>query len=260
MKMRVIDMFAEERQRKIMSILNENGSVKVNELSEYFNVSEATIRRDLQEMDNKKFLKKTHGGAVKIYITNFEPSFIDKKDEKNQEKQSIAKYAANMINDGDTIILDSGTTTLEISKNIVADNVTVITNSIDIASELSNKAGIKLILTGGELRNTTRAMVGHICDEMLRNFRVDKAFIGANGVSLTEGVTTPDITEAQTKKAMINSANRAILVVDNSKLEKVCFSVMCSINDISTIITSGDVMQETANEFMKQGIEFIVSQ
>ncbi|MDF2502609.1 DeoR/GlpR family DNA-binding transcription regulator [Clostridium sp.] len=252
-------MFAEERQREISLILNEKGRVKVNELSVHFNVSEATIRRDLQEMDSKKLLKKTHGGAVKIDITNFEPSFIDKKDEGHEEKHSIGKYAASMIKDGDTIILDSGTTTLEISKNITAKNIIVITNSIDIASELSNKSGVQLILTGGTLRFTTRAMVGPICEAMLRNFRVDKAFIGANGVSLTDGITTPNIIEVQTKKAMIASANKTILVVDSSKLESVCFSVIEPVTSISTIITSGDIPKEVIKDFMRLGIEFIVS-
>lgn len=252
-------MFAEERQREISSILHENGSVKVNELSEHFGVSEATIRRDLQEMDSKKLLKKTHGGAVKIQIINFEPSFIDKKDKKNEEKYFIGKAAASMINNGDTIILDSGTTTLELSKNITADDITVITNSIDIAAELSGKNNVKIILTGGVLRENTRSMVGYTCEEMLKNFRVDKAFIGANGISLIDGVTTPDITEAQVKKAMINSANKIIIVVDSSKFENVCFSVVCPITHVSTVVTSGDISKEIINDFTRQGIEFIVS-
>lgn len=253
-------MFAEERQREISLILHESGSVKVNQLSDRFKVSEATIRRDLQEMDSKKLLKKTHGGAVEIDITNFEPSFIDKKDERSEEKHLIAKYAANMIKDGDTIILDSGTTTLELCKSITAENVTVITNSIDIAAELVNRNDVKLILTGGVLRHTTRAMVGYVCEEMLKNFRVDKAFIGANGISLNKGITTPDITEAQAKKAMINSANKAIIVADNSKLENICFSFVCPISEVGTIITSGNISKEVVNDFMRQGVEFIVSE
>ena len=253
-------MFAEERQREISVILHENGSVKVNELSEHFNVSEATIRRDLQEMESKKLLKKTHGGAVKIDVTNFEPSFMDKKDERSEEKHCIAKYAAGMIKNGDTIILDSGTTTLELCKNIIAENITVITNSIDIAAELTSRSDVKLILTGGMLRPTTRAMVGYVCEKMLKNFRVDKVFLGANGVSLTSGVTTPDITEAQAKKAMISSSNKVILVADSSKLENICFSVICPITEVSTIITSGDISKEVSNDFIRQGIEFIVSE
>lgn len=253
-------MFAEERQKNISIILNRDGSIKVNELSEYFNVSEATIRRDLQEMEEKRLLKRTHGGAVKIDITNFEPSFVDKKDERQNEKLAIGKTAASMIKDGDTIILDSGTTTLQIAKNITARNVTVITNSIDIAEELSNNKELEIIVTGGTLRFKTRAMVGHICEEAFKYFRVDKAFIGANGISAIEGITTPNFTEAQTKKSMIKSANKVIIVADSSKIQNVCLSVICSIGDVTSIITSGSMPQEIEDEFKDKGIDVVISQ
>lgn len=252
-------MFAEERQKNISLILNNNGSIKVNELSEYFNVSEATIRRDLQEMEEKRLLKRTHGGAVRIDITNFEPSFLDKKDERQDEKLAIAKAAASMIKDGDTIILDSGTTTLQIAKNITARNVTVITNSIDIAEELSNNKDLEIVVTGGTLRFKTRAMVGHICEKTFSYFRVDKAFIGANGISSVEGITTPNFTEAQTKKAMISAANKVIVVADSSKIQNVCLSVICPISGVTSIITSGDIPQEIESEFKDKGIDVIIS-
>ena len=152
-------MFAEERHEIINNLLAEGGSVKVTELSEQLNVSEATIRRDLQEMEEKKLLKRTHGGAIRIEDTNFEPTFVDKKNKKHEEKVAIGKYAAKLINDGDTIIVDSGTTTLEIARNITAKNVTVITNSIDIAAELSNKEDIELIVTGGPDRAPRRSVI-----------------------------------------------------------------------------------------------------
>ncbi|WP_407928535.1 DeoR/GlpR family DNA-binding transcription regulator [Clostridium guangxiense] len=252
-------MFAEERQKQISSMLNKNGSIKVNELSEYFKVSEATIRRDLQEMENRKILKRTHGGAVKIDITNFEPSFIDKKDEKLGEKLAIAKYAASIIKDGDTIILDSGTTTLEVAKNILAKNLTVITNSIDIAEQLSNNKDMELIITGGSLRFNTRAMVGRTCEDIFKYFRVDKAFIGANGISAIEGITTPNFIEAQTKKAMMNSANKVFIVADSSKFENVCLSVICEIKDVTSIITSGDIADEVISDFQSRGVDIIVT-
>lgn len=248
-------MFAEERQGKIAEALEMNGSIRVNELSEYFNVSEATIRRDLQDMEEKRLLKRTHGGAVKFDITNFEPSFLDKKTEKNNEKLAIGKMAASMIKDGDTIILDSGTTTLEIAKNIKAENLTVITNSIDIAAELINKEKIEIIVTGGILRNSTRAMVGHICENTYNNFRVDKAFIGANGISIEEGITTPNFTEAQAKKVMIECANKVIVTADNSKFDKVCFSLICPIDKVTSIVTSGEITQEVMDKFKSIGID-----
>lgn len=254
------NMFAEERQKEISSMLNRDGSIKVNELSEYFKVSEATIRRDLQEMEEKRLLKRTHGGAVKVDITNFEPSFSDKKDEMHSEKESIGKFAASMIKDGDTVILDSGTTTLEMAKNITAKNVTVITNSIDIAEELSSNRNLELILTGGMLRFRTRAMVGHICEKTFNYFRVDKAFIGANGVSIIDGITTPNFTEAQSKIAMIKSANKVIVLADSSKFQNVCLSVICPIDSVTSIITSGNISSDILDEFRDKGVEVLISE
>ncbi|WP_127836909.1 DeoR/GlpR family DNA-binding transcription regulator [Clostridium prolinivorans] len=250
-------MFVEERQQKIAELLEQKRSIKVNELSAIFNVSESTIRRDLQDMEEKGLLKRTHGGAVGIKKTNFEPTFKEKEDEKHTEKSFIAKIAASLIEDGDTIILDSGTTTLEIAKCIEAKNITVITNSIDIASELSNKDDIELVVTGGNLRKITRAMVGHITENVLRNFRVDKAFIGANGISVEEGITTPNFIEAQTKKAMMNVANKVYIVSDSSKFNQVSFSVISPIRAVTAIITSKDLDEEIIKDFEDAGVEII---
>ncbi|MDD3224074.1 MAG: DeoR/GlpR family DNA-binding transcription regulator [Clostridium sp.] len=250
-------MFAEERQLEIVSIIQKKGSIKVNELSNYFNVSEATVRRDLQEMESRKLLKRTHGGALKTDITNFEPSFLQKKDERRNEKESIGKSAAAMIKNGDTIMLDSGTTTLEIAKNITVENITVLTNSIDIAAELIERKNIELILTGGNFRVNTRAMVGSICEATIKNFRVDKAFIGANGISLEQGVTTPNYEEAQCKRAMIKSSLKPIIVADSSKFENVCFSLICPIKSIYSIITGGDISDENLDPYRRMGIKIM---
>ncbi|WP_416176157.1 DeoR/GlpR family DNA-binding transcription regulator [Clostridium sp.] len=250
-------MFAEERQNKILKLLKEQGSLKVVTLTELFNVSESTIRRDLQEMDEKGLLSRTHGGAVSLQSTSFEPSFKEKEIEGHDEKVAIAKLAASMIKDGDTILLDSGTTTLEIAKHITAHKVTVITNSIDISSVLSNNENIDLIVTGGSMRFTTRAMVGPITENVLKNFRVDKAFIGTNGISIEEGITTPNFIEAQTKKTMMNVSNNVIVVADSSKFNKVSFSIISPLKSISSIITSGDLDGETLKNFEDAGVEII---
>lgn len=250
-------MFSEERQQKIIEMLNEKSSLRVAELADIFNISESTIRRDLQDMEEKGMLTRTHGGAVGINRTSFEPSFKEKETEKHDEKNSIGIIAASMIEDGDTIILDSGTTTLEIAKHIEAEDITVITNSIDIASELSNKDNIELIVAGGSLRQNTRAMVGHITESVLKNFRVDKAFIGANGISMEEGITTPNFNEAQTKKAMINVANKVIIVADSTKFNKVCFSVICPLRAVSAIITSSDLDENIIKEYEDSGVEIL---
>lgn len=250
-------MFSEERQIKISELLRDKTSIKVSELSNIFNVSESTIRRDLQEMEERELLTRTHGGALGIEKTNFEPSFKEKEDEKYDEKLNIGKIAANMIEEGDTIILDSGTTTLQLAKCIKAKNITVITNSIDIAAELSSRNDIELIVTGGTLRITTRAMVGHLTDGVLKNFRVDKAFIGANGISIEEGITTPNIMEAHTKKEMMNAANKVILAADSSKFNQVSFAVISPIRAVDTIVTSSDLDVAIIKKIEETGVEII---
>lgn len=250
-------MFAEERQEKIAEALKAKSSIKVNELSNIFNVSESTIRRDLQDMEEQGLLTRTHGGAVSIKKTNFEPTFKEKEDEKQDEKVLIGTIAASMVEDEDTIILDSGTTTLEIARHLKAKNITVITNSIDIASELSSRNDIELIVTGGTLRVTTRAMVGNITESILKNFRVDKAFIGSNGISVEEGITTPNFPEAQTKKAMMNVANKVMIVADSSKFNQVSFSVICPIRAVTAIITSSDLETDIIKDFEEAGVKII---
>lgn len=253
-------MFAEERYSIIMQMLNERSSIKVSEIAAILNISESTVRRDLQEMEDMHLLMRTHGGAVTVKNrTNFEPSFLDKKDEMMEQKISIAEAASNMIEDGDTIILDSGTTTLEIAKRIKAKNITVLTNSIDIAAELFQKDSIETIVTGGKLRSNTRAMVGHIAESVFRDFRVDKVFIGANGISIEDGVTTPNDVEAQTKRTMVKYANKVIVVADSSKFENVCFSIICSLKDVNTIVTSRDLPEELVNKYSNLGIRIITA-
>ncbi|HQO06314.1 MAG TPA: DeoR family transcriptional regulator, partial [Fervidobacterium sp.] len=162
----------------------------------------------------------------------------------------------SFIKDGDTIILDSGTTTKYIVPNITAKNVTIITNSLNIAYELSNNSNFEVIVTGGLLRTRTQALVGDIAQGTLRQFRVDKAFIGANGVSLRFGVTTPNVIEAATKRAMMENAKEIFLVIDSSKFDQVSFSLICPVNTIDYIVT--DRIEESERvQYEKIGVRII---
>ena len=252
------NMFSMERQQKIEELIRKYTSVQVNELATQFNVSESTIRRDLQEMETNDLLVRTHGGAMEVSRLNYEMSFREKEIENIKDKQKIGEIAAAMIQDGDTIILDSGTTTLEIAKRITAKSITVITNSIDIALEVSNKDNIELIVAGGSLRHTTRAMVGPLTENVLKNFRVDKAFIGVNGISIKDGFTTPNFLEAQIKKTIIQVAKKGIIVADKSKFNKVCFSMIGELKDISSIITSDGLGKEVLIKFKELGVDIIM--
>lgn len=251
-------MFAEERKNKIEERINELGKVTVNTLAKKYNVSKATIRRDLSDLEALGILRRTHGGAVKPLHTKSEPTFNEKADKYFEEKKSIGKYAALFIKDGDTIALDSGTTTLQIAKNIKSQNITVITNSIIIAKVLSDKDSIDLIVIGGDLRKQTLALVGPIAENNLKNFNIDKVFIGANGITVKEGFTTPDYTEANIKKVFMNRSEKIIFVSDDSKFGKKSFVKIASINKADVLITN-NINQELKNDFENNDIKILVS-
>lgn len=249
-------MFAEERRMKIAEIINRGDSVKVSQLAKRFNVSESTIRRDLNELEKHGLILRTHGGAVST-ISKLEATFVEKQDKCAEEKERIGKIAAEQIKDGDTVILDSGTTTLYISKFIKAKNIIVITNSIALTYELSNRDDIQLINTGGIIRSNTKAQVGSITEKVIKQFRVDKVFLGANGISLEFGVTTPTLQEAGVKQAMIDVADKVYLLVDESKFGKVYFSWICDIKDIDYIITNKKRNEEEMEYFRNLGVNLL---
>lgn len=250
-------MFAQERKSIILDSLKTYGKVKVCDLSKLYDVSEVTIRRDLKELEVEELLKRVHGGAVLNDNTKFEPTFTEKIDKFYNEKQAVGKLAATMIEDGDTIILDAGTTTLSIAKYITAKNITILTNSVDVAFELAKKQNMEVIVIGGTLRWETRAFVGTVADNTIKDFRVDKAFIGANGVSILNGLTTPNIIEANTKREMIKIAKKIIVVCDHTKFTKVSFAKIIDLESIDIIITDNQLDGEVLKEFHEKDIEVI---
>jgi DeoR family fructose operon transcriptional repressor len=252
-------MFPEERKLKILHSLNKHGKVKVCDLSKRYEVSEVTIRRDLQELEEEELIKRVHGGAVLNDNTKFEPSFTEKIDKFYDEKESIGKFGAAMIVDGDTIVLDAGTTTLCIARNITAANITVLTNSIDIAYELDKKKNVEVIVIGGTMRWETRAMVGPVADNTIKNFRVDKAFIGTNGICIINGLTTPNITEANTKREMIKIANQTIVVCDHTKFNTVSFAKIIDIDRAHIIITDNKLDNELLEKFKEKDVIIMVA-
>ncbi|MCJ7688224.1 MAG: DeoR/GlpR family DNA-binding transcription regulator, partial [Clostridiaceae bacterium] len=207
-----------------------------------------------------ELIKRVHGGAVLNNNTKIEPTFSEKIDKFYDEKDSIGKFGAAMIVDGDTIVLDTGTTTLCIARNITAINITVLTNSIDIAYELSKKKDVEVIVIGGILRWETRAMVGPVADDTLKNFRVDKAFIGTNGICIINGLTTPNITEASTKREMIKIAKQTIVVCDHTKFNTVSFAKITDLNSVDIIITDNNLDIELLESFEKEELIIMLAE
>ncbi|QQZ60933.1 DeoR/GlpR transcriptional regulator [Paenibacillus sonchi] len=226
-------MFEEERKRSIVQFVERHTRASVQELSQDLGVSESTVRRDLKELEEARLLKRTHGGAVSLQSVNFEAAFPDKADRFLEEKQRIARKAVEMIQEGDAILLDGGTTTLQIARALKTfSNLKVITNSMIALNELKDCRNIEVSITGGMLRPDTLAFVGPMTERSLEMVRVDKAFIGTNGLDIHEGITTPNMLEAATKRKMISVAKQAVLLADHSKIGQVSF---CKVADLQEI-------------------------
>lgn len=258
MNMSISDrMFGEERRLKIAEIISKDKSISVSELSKLFNVSESTIRRDLHVLEEKGFIQRTHGGAILKTGTHYEPAFFEKEEVELEAKRKIGKIAASLIEEGDTILLDSGTTTLEIARNLKNMRLTVVTNSPLIAIELSKYEDIELIVTGGIQRWRTKALVGPIAEMVIKQFKVDKAFIGTNAISFEDGLMTPDLIEANTKKAMIEVASEVYVVADHTKFGKKSFVKFADLKDITAIITDDEIDYEVVKKYEQANVEIL---
>lgn len=216
-------MLTEERFASILKILNEKGSVTVNELTKFLNTSESTIRRDLNTLHETGKLKKVHGGATAIEFENEFSSFeedITTKSQKNiDQKIAICRYAIKLINDNDFIFIDAGTTTENLIPFIENTKATFVTNGIVHAKKLIKK-GLKTYILGGQLKLSTEAIIGSECVSCLKKYNFTKSFIGTNGIHIDSGFTTPDIEEAIIKKEAIKKSFVSFILADNSKFGK----------------------------------------
>ncbi|VAW23211.1 Transcriptional repressor of aga operon [hydrothermal vent metagenome] len=250
------------RRAKILEELESKGQVVVNELSEMFKISEVTIRNDLAHLEKQNMLIRARGGAIKVkyYRMGIDPSISDKQKEYLKEKQRIAKAALKLIEDGDTIILDSGTTTTEIAKNMEQfKNLTIITNALNIASILTEYEGFNIFMPGGSLRKKSLSLVGALADESFRKFYCDKLFLGVDGFDTTHGLSTPNSEEAHLNQIMIGIAKKIIVVADSRKFLRRRFAFICPLSDIDVVITDSGITDEDKKRLEKNGIEVIIA-
>lgn len=253
-------MISDLRHKTIIEKLEGNGTVTVADLVKQFDVSEMTIRRDLDILENRGLLKRVHGGAVSQRGRSYEPPFISRASENLESKQRIGRVAADLIDSGDSITLDVGTTTLEIAKNLqVKQDLTVITPSLQIVNELIDHPGIRLILTGGILRSSELSMVGHLAERIFADFFVDKLFLAAGAVDMNVGVTEFNIEDTLVKRAMIKSAKKVILVANSSKFHQVAFTSVIPLTGVHSIITNQDLDPHILSRLRKDGLEVILA-
>lgn len=249
-------MFEEERLKKIAEYVQSRTRASVQELCELFNVSESTARRDLNELEKRKLLKRTHGGAVFLESVSFEPTYYEKEDKYRYEKERIAKKAAEFIEDGDSLIIDSGTTTLYLASELSRfKDLTVVTNSINLITKLSDMPNINIMSTGGTLRKNTMALAGPAAEQSLEKIRVDKAFIATNGIDITFGLTTPNVVEASIKQKMMNAAEQNFILADHTKIGHVSFAKFGDVSEIDACVTGDELSEKQLMEFERRSVK-----
>lgn len=249
-----------KRQIQITELLHRDGSVRVKELSEIFNVSQETIRRDLALLEKNGFLKRIHGGAVlKERKQRLEIPVLFRAQKNIEEKKMIGKKAASFINDGDIIAIDASTTGLELTKHIKNKNITVITNSIPVSLELLSCENITVILIGGYLSKESVSLVGNFSESVLKDYHVDKFFFSCNGINLERGISEIHEEQALVKRVLISISDQLILIADHSKFGVKSLFRLCNITDIDCLITDNKVALEEIREINKMGIETYIA-
>lgn len=249
------------RRNEILNDINDNGQVYVDELSTKFGVSEVTIRNDLDQLEQKSLLIRARGGAMRIEGRVGVDYHLSEKDKLHfQEKVRIGKAASKLIADSEIVLIDSGTTTVEMAKNLDhIENLTVITNALNIAAALISNPNVNLTIPGGYLRKNSQSLVGPMAEKGLRNFHVDKAFLGVDGFDTHTGLYTPNIEEAHLNELMINIANHVVLLADSSKFKKKSFAFICSVDKIGTVVTDDKIADDDHKRLKDAGIEVIIA-
>lgn len=253
-------MFVSQRHQQIINLLEKERSVKASDLMQEFSVSFETIRRDLEHLEREGFLKRVHGGAVLETINSVEQSFITRETHRIEEKQAIAELATNFVVEGQSIAMDVSTTNTEIARALKKKftQLTVITNSLQIATELSEKQNYTIILAGGVLRNQELCVVGNMAEEFISRFNIDVFFMSASGISLSSGITDYGIGEVNIKKRMLKNAQKTFVVADSSKFNNVSLLEVCDLYRVDAILTSPSLNEQIKDKFQGANVKIIM--
>ncbi|MGH8853036.1 MAG: DeoR family transcriptional regulator [Telluria sp.] len=249
-----------QRREAILQLLTRHGAVQVTELVQEFGVSAVTIRSDLSALESQGLAARSHGGATLTRTPPPEQS-IRQKDEINYEqKERIGALAATLVQEGDNIIIDSGTTTISLARHLrEASGVTVMTNGLNIAWELANAPGVELILTGGLLRKQSLSIQGSQAEATLQAYNFDKLFLGVDGFDLQFGITTHHEAEASLNHKMVERAKKIIVLTDASKFGRVSLHRIVQLDRVHTVITDAAISPEYHEGLQRLGIELLIA-
>ena len=248
-------MLAVERRNLILEKLQDEKKVVVSELSILFDVSEETIRRDLDKLDKEGLATKSYGGAVLNESTSLDMPFNIRKKRNLRGKQVIAELVSSLVQEGEHIIVDPSTSAVAIAKALKSrKRLTVITNSIEVLVELSDVSGWDVICTGGTLRENYLALVGSRTTDVIASFHADKAILSCKGINMDNGITDSNEMFSQVKQTMLKSAKQRILAVDHTKFDNIAFSRICELSAIDMVVTDLRPSEEWMNYFAEKGI------
>jgi len=249
-----------ERQQQILRSLGRQKRISVGEICEQFSVSEATARRDLESLAEQGKLQRVHGGAIPVEQAPPELPILERESEQPDEKMRIGSAAAHLIADNETVFLGSGTTILEVARNLRnRRNLTVITNSLPVLNTLTGLDGVTVVSLGGMLRNSELSFIGHITEQALTEVRADKVFMGARGVSLEHGLTNDYLEETKTDRAILNIGREVIIVADHTKVNRVATAFLASLDNVHTLVTDNKADKEFIKAIKKQGITVVLA-
>jgi DeoR family transcriptional regulator, aga operon transcriptional repressor len=244
-----------DRLSRIVEQISTNGSVGVGDLADTLGVSAATVRRDLQLLEEQRLLARTHGGAVAHGVL-YELPLRYRSARRQEEKARIAKAAAQRVADGSAIGMTGGTTTTEVARALSdRRQLTVVTNSLNIASELAVRPNLKLVVTGGVARAESYELVGPLAEAALASFNLDVVLVGVDGISVAAGLTTHHDVEAHTNRALIARARRVVVVTDSSKIGQVAFARICDLETVDEVISDTGADDEEVGRLREAGVE-----
>ena len=249
-----------ERQKQILFLLTRQGRLSVTEIVEQFSISEATARRDLESLASQGKVRRVHGGVIAVEEAPPELPILERENEQADEKSHIGRAAADLVADKETVFLGSGTTVLEVARNLRdRKNLTVITNSLPVLNMLAGLKEITVISFGGMLRDSELSFIGHITEQALTEVRADKVIMGTRGLSLEHGLTNDYLQETLTDRAILKIGREVIIAADHTKANRVATALLAPLDCMQTFVTDSKADKKLIQALKKQGINVIIA-